>query len=219
MGRVDEHAANAAALPAFGRGEGADQAPVSNNVNKAMTAGAHRDRLRSEFLAIGEVSPRPMPALFTTNEAMIEPTRSARIAAGGYFMLALRAVGLDVGESASMPRRSMEFFADSSCERIFICGIAMDPPRSSSVCPGWTSTRSARASINSLLELRMSIQPKADASDRDYDIVIRDVHVFDGQEILSECSWDCAAGRSPHFRGAVSGRREIDAPADGSCPV
>ncbi len=70
-------------------------------------------------------------AFFTSNEAMIKPTafRNGSLQAA-YFMLALRAVGLDVGPMSGFDPAKVdaEFFADKPWQTNLICGIGHGDP-------------------------------------------------------------------------------------------
>lgn len=64
--------------------------------------------------------------LFASNEALAEATafRNGTLQ-GAYFMIALRAIGLDVGPMSGFDPAKVdaEFFADSSYRTNFLCGI------------------------------------------------------------------------------------------------
>lgn len=106
-----------------------------NNVDKAMAAPVLA--LISYDLAFHANLAKTFPhrpnaeALFTANAAMIEPTafRNGSLQAA-YFMLALRAVGLDVGPMSGFDagKVNAEFFADSDWRANFICGIGHGDP-------------------------------------------------------------------------------------------
>ena len=70
-------------------------------------------------------------AYFLGNPATIEPTafRNSSLQ-GAYFMLALRAVGLDVGPMSGFDNGvvNAEFFAESSWRANFLCGIGHGDP-------------------------------------------------------------------------------------------
>jgi 3-hydroxypropanoate dehydrogenase len=70
-------------------------------------------------------------AYFTSNPASIEPTafRNGSLQAA-YFMLALRAEGLDVGPMSGFDagKVNAEFFADSSWRVNLLCGIGQGDP-------------------------------------------------------------------------------------------
>ena len=106
-----------------------------SNVEKVLTAPvvaiiAYDVEFHSKLPIVFPHNPNA-EAYFTTNAAMIEPTafRNGSLQAA-YLMLALRAVGLDVGPMSGFDTAKVnaEFFADKSWRANLICGIGHGDP-------------------------------------------------------------------------------------------
>ncbi|WP_428391534.1 malonic semialdehyde reductase [Lichenicoccus sp.] len=105
------------------------------NVEKVLTAPvvaiiAYDVEFHNKLPTVFPHNPKAQ-AYFTANEAMIEPTafRNGSLQAA-YLMLALRAVGLDVGPMSGFDAAKVnaEFFADKSWRANLICGIGHGDP-------------------------------------------------------------------------------------------
>ena len=105
------------------------------NVEKVMTAPvvaviAYDTQFHTELPKTFPHNPGA-PAMFATNAALSEATafRNGSLQ-GAYFMLALRAVGLDVGPMSGFDAAKVnaEFFADSPLRANFLCGIGYGDP-------------------------------------------------------------------------------------------
>ena len=110
-------------------------AVAPTNIDKVMTAPVVAVIAYDvEFYAL---LPKTFPhnpnaqAYFTGNPSAIEPTafRNGSLQAA-YFMLALRAVGLDVGPMSGFDQAMVnaEFFAESTWRANFLCGIGNGDP-------------------------------------------------------------------------------------------
>jgi 3-hydroxypropanoate dehydrogenase len=101
-----------------------------NNVDKVMTAPVVA--VIAYDINFHTALPKTFPhnpnaaSVFTGNRALIEPTafRNSSLQAA-YFMIALRAVGLDVGPMSGFNATKVdeEFFADGSWRSNMLCGI------------------------------------------------------------------------------------------------
>ena len=105
------------------------------NVEKVMTAPvvaiiAHDTQFHTQLPKIFPHNPSA-PGMFANNAALGEVTafRNGSLQ-GAYFMLALRAVGLDVGPMSGFDAAKVdaEFFADSPWRANFLCGIGYGDP-------------------------------------------------------------------------------------------
>ena len=105
------------------------------NVEKVMTAPvvaiiAHDTQFHTQLPKTFPHHPGA-PGMFANNAALSEATafRNGSLQ-GAYFMLALRAVGLDVGPMSGFDAAKVdaEFFADSPWRANFLCGIGYGDP-------------------------------------------------------------------------------------------
>ena len=105
------------------------------NVEKVMTAPvvaifAHDTQFHTQLSKTFPHNPNA-PGMFANNAALSEATafRNGTLQ-GAYFMLALRAVGLDVGPMSGFDAAKVdaEFFADSLWRANFLCGIGYGDP-------------------------------------------------------------------------------------------